>query len=64
MDIDEGDPQCCPDVKRSKAYFLKGNRFGQAEKLFPFFVIKNQRRIEFGNLRIPQNFQKRHKSRI
>ncbi len=25
-DLDEGDPQCCPEIKRSEAYSLKGNR--------------------------------------
>jgi hypothetical protein len=28
-DLEEGDPQCCPEKKRSEAYFLKGNRLVQ-----------------------------------
>jgi hypothetical protein len=35
----------------------------QTEKLFPFFVIENWRRVESANFRVAQNFQKRHKSR-
>jgi hypothetical protein len=29
-DLEEGDPQCCPELKRNEAYSLKGNRLVKA----------------------------------
>jgi hypothetical protein len=31
-DLDEGDPQCCPEIKRSEAYSLKGSRLVKARQ--------------------------------